>query len=202
MSAGSLSPLRSLSTIQPDVALKVVVFQWQDRWAHQVLAGLPGQAMTLIAETLEDATVEGVSDDWPSSPPLQQIDRCILGNGQEGLVAVGLAGVGHWSAAFEADDRGLTWDIACRTPKGAPFLGSTYRLTAPNQWRHVGNRLQGNLSAGTASLALELRVDKGILQWHPAAGMVVLRADGSQDSFPATVRWKYGFAQRNLASND
>lgn len=190
----SVSP-RSLDTQVGPLHLVLEMALRGDRFAHRVSASLEGGPVIVLAESLEDAT----ESSWPSSPPLQQVDRCVLGNGREGLVAVGLAGVGHWSLAVEADERGVCWDAACRTPRTAEFLGSTYRLQEPAAWREVKGGLwrplrdfaAGSTSQVSAEQGVLLGVDRGSVLWNADSGTLVIHAGELGSDPPATVRWKY-----------
>jgi hypothetical protein len=99
-----------------------------DRLGHVVsLVGREGRKLALLE------SVEGTPhDDWPASPPLQELSIETLSDGRRVAFLVGRAGGSHWSASVEAlaDRDGLAFDVACRHGANAGWLGSRYRLLA------------------------------------------------------------------------
>lgn len=125
--------------------LQLVFVREIDRWSHHVAAEVEG--------TLFLSSCEGdANDDWPPSPPLQEVDRHELGDNRQAVLCVGKSGHSHWSASFESracesrsnhpgqpassespwDQGGIRIELACLTEKKsagpAPQLGSHYRL--------------------------------------------------------------------------
>ena len=106
---------------------------------HQIDA-IDGLLSRTLLESVEGEQVA----DWPSSPPLQQVNvSWIVSDSQQGHVAmlVGATGNGHWSMCVAARDQRsfprdesaeteLFFDLACRTDDAPTFLGSTYRSLA------------------------------------------------------------------------
>jgi len=190
--SGPASAPRSLCTQVGSLRLTLEMTLRGDRFTQRVKASLEGGADVVLAESLED----GSESPWPCSPPLQQVDRCILGNGREGLVAIGLAGVGHWSLAVEADERGVSWDAACRTPRAAEFLGSTYRMLEPSEWCEIDGGLWRSLpgaaaAPGTSPAGVLVRADRGATSWDAGRGLLVIQATELGSRLPATARWNY-----------
>ncbi|MDX1964600.1 MAG: hypothetical protein SFX18_15725 [Pirellulales bacterium] len=84
-------------------------------------------------------SIEGTADQiWPPSPPWQHLH---LENRPAGTVALllGMSGQAHWSGSIQATADGILWEIACRTPGPAEFLGNTWNSHADGQkipaWR-------------------------------------------------------------------
>jgi hypothetical protein len=126
-------------------------FFWQgDRYSHRIDA-LDGTLTRTILESVEG----GPLDDWPPSPPLQDVNvSWIASDSEHGHVAMlaGASGKSHWSMCVAARDQRtysrdksrevklfvdgmplsereeteLLFDIACRTEEAPAFLGTTY----------------------------------------------------------------------------
>ena len=128
--------------------------------------------------------------DWPPSPVVQQVDAC-ASEGTESLVAVGMAGVSHWSLAVDVDpeNRAISFDVACRVKSPAEFLGSTYRLDG--RANLVNDRLM-ELQSRTNSPPIALEALIGRVEIDRNLQLVV-RPESIDASLPATVRWKYRF---------
>jgi hypothetical protein len=97
-----------------------------DRVHHTVEWLDPAMAATALIESREGQA----SDNWPASPPLQQL--LIEPRGAAGHVAllVGMAGRSHWSLSIEplADRVGFRFDAACRIGGPPGWLGHTWRI--------------------------------------------------------------------------
>lgn len=133
-----------------------------DRLAHRIwLKSGPATAAAGPSDPLEETllleSLEGTnSEDWPASPPWQQLDwHSLPGRGQAALL-VGLAGRSHWSASIEPVKCGWVLDIACRVksaPQGcrlATRLGSSYRLVAARELVALGDAPGTNQAAPAA----------------------------------------------------
>ncbi len=108
-----------------------------DRYQHQI---------GWVIDGIEHAALEsreGTPDDqWPPSPPLQQLSMQMI-EGNPALLGVGMAGSSHWSASFVLLQQKiveLVVELACLVPKNAgaetrthPVLRSTYKLKEPFQ---------------------------------------------------------------------
>ena len=106
--------------------LKIEFIKVGDRFSHKLSAERNGLWSTIIE------SIEGTDEDnWPASPPLQQIVAEPIGkDGRMVLLGVGLSGTGHWSISVdENESKGLLLDIACRVSGEHGFLGSTWRLS-------------------------------------------------------------------------
>ena len=136
-----------------------------DRFAHSIL--LDGQP---VATSLEG----GDADDWPPSPPLQQLSIEDLGNGPVGLL-VGMAGRSHWSLSVELQGNEVVFDAACRIRGDGGELGSHYRLHGEQ------HRLNWRVDSGPGLAAAELDVS--------SEEAVIRIIDTIDDG--ATLRWRY-----------
>ena len=102
-----------------------------DRFHHEVLLVTPDSTEPLLKS--KEGTPE---DDWPTSPPLQDVSVQEI-HGNPALLGVGMAGSSHWSLSFMATDEervAMNCDIACltrKTPDGP--VGSIYRLKSSGQ---------------------------------------------------------------------
>jgi hypothetical protein len=123
----------SLELSDPDLALVKLCFdRMPDRWAHRwrLLEG--------DQDTTWMRSVEGTPEqDWPPSPPLQDVNQLEPGTGNS-ILAVGMAGRSHWSASYSIERTSdgtpfLKADLAClqkdkSETASKPSLGSTYQL--------------------------------------------------------------------------
>lgn len=141
-----------------------------DRYRHEVVICTGESWQTVLA------SVEGAADDeWPPSPPLQElhIEPRTLGN--EVALLVGRAGRSHWSLSVESDvARGaLIFDVACRSSSAANRLQSSYLIRGP-------------------ALTYDLQVLEGEL--HPDAddfGLSIAPRWDSNAGGIRTFRWRY-----------
>ena len=102
------------------------IFDWRgDRYGHRIEMMESGRERVLLN------SYEGVAvDNWPSSPPLQQLHLEERQAGQQVVLLVGMSDKEHWSASVEVDATGetLTFDIACRVSTPNIPLRSTYEV--------------------------------------------------------------------------
>ncbi len=164
-----------------------IAFAWnEDRFAHSIHLLRDGRSLELLA------SLEGSDQQqWPPSPPLQQL--CVEDHQSNGPVAllVGMAGKSHWSASVEArtDSTRVVFDMACRFQADPAKLGSTYRANGPFRLgtaRHVDFDLEGErcrmtlLEADGLARAGFESVEGGLrIAYRPENGT------------PTTARWKY-----------
>lgn len=134
-------PAAELSTVESNgVGLRVRFFWQGDRYIHRI-ESVKGHSARVLLESLEGDH----ESEWPASPALQHVNvSWIRSDHEQGHVAmlVGASGKSHWSMCVavrdrecEARDGGrgdteLFFDIACRTPHSAGWLGSSYRALA------------------------------------------------------------------------
>ena len=124
-----------------DSTLAIESWWGEDRFAHRLVWTFGGRRHVLLT------SIEGRPDeDWPPSPPLQQMARQASSAGPI-LLGLGMAGANHWSASMQArsgdpNDCGLQIELACLVRQPNPRLGCRYR-TGPNAWGHVDARANG-----------------------------------------------------------
>ncbi len=101
-----------------------VTFSWiGDRWCHRVTCGAAGCWSSIEGPRAEEADAR-----WPASPAFVELSRLELPQGPA-ILAVGLAGRSHFSAAVSGDATRREWvrfEIACRLVEPPVWLGSTY----------------------------------------------------------------------------
>ena len=154
---------------------RIVFARVGDRIAHRVEladAGAEGGWRGVAA------SIEGTSDEeWPVSPPFQELH--VEERGAEGRVAllVGRAGGSHWSASIEFDGEGAEarFDIACRATRPPAWFGSQYELSAPRGG-------EASCVALSAECVVGARGDS-----------VIISPEGHEGAWPRTVRWAYAW---------
>lgn len=159
--------------------LIVEFYQQADRVGHALLA-VAGDRELLLAESVEGNTEQ----DWPPSPPLQQLSWETTPDGRRCALLVGMAGISHWSASVVADEAAIRFELACRAKQPPEVLGTTYASA------------EAAFDAGTEAA---LSTAHGRLTFRPA-GNTRLCADGRRlslsaievpNAIPATVCWGY-----------
>jgi hypothetical protein len=102
-----------------------VTFRWQhDRFGHTIEL-VHGQQVDRLLDSVEGTP----SDNWPPSPPLQQLHVETRDTNRVGLL-VGMAGKNYWSMSVEVDAelKGLFFDVACRVSASSARLATTYSI--------------------------------------------------------------------------
>ncbi len=158
-----------------------LTFVWhRDRFAHTV-GIVDNERLSPVLASLEGSD----DDDWPPSPPLQNLTIEDRRDGHRVALLVGMAGTSHWSVSIEpaADEIGFIVDVACRVKTRPRNLGSVYRAMAvpaqvDNTQAIVGG-LVGVDAQGTESI-LEI-----------AESDIVVRPSHVASEAPITVRWQY-----------
>jgi len=148
-------------------ALLRVEFVWRgDRYGHVIAAADAAGQLQPLLESLEGTP----TDDFPPSPPLQNLHRETLPDGRAALLLVGAAGRSHWSASIEAASGApqLIFDIACRRGGEGGWLGCRY------------------LAMGGAKSPLSLESDDAVVTWRE--GEVDIRPATNRS---ATTRWRF-----------
>ena len=170
------------------VGLRIQAIWVADRFHHEVLLVTPDSSESLLKS--KEGTPE---DDWPTSPPLQDISVQEV-HGNPALLGVGMAGKSHWSLSFMATDQGqvaMNCDIACltrKTPDGP--VGSIYRLKSSAQ---QSGRQVILSPAGLASQNVRIEcVEQDLLHGSTKlmADQLVIRPREPIVG-PGTVQWKY-----------
>ena len=103
-----------------------LTFHWLgDRFGHTVEKLAKG----LAAGTLLRSKESDSSQNWPDSPPIQQLSIEPI-TGLPTALGVGLAGAGHWSISANASTYksrpAIVFDVAIRFTKTPDFCGSRY----------------------------------------------------------------------------
>lgn len=181
-------------------------FQWkEDRFEHTVFARPTGASQDLVLLT----SLEGNdAQDWPPSPPLQDIHLQEIGGSQVAM-AVGMAGSSHWSAACSLNESAtkvrLHFDMACRADRTPDWLGSTYQSSSA-----VGVNDDPSLGALIQLPNFELQiqpldVEGQSTQFNTTDQQIQMSAPLNNSEKPAshppkspsrTIRWQYQFAIR------
>ncbi len=182
-----------MDTVLQSGLLRVVFLRRQDRWAHTIGLVEQGQFRPLL-ESIEGRP----EDEWPCSPPFQELQIEERGDGNVALL-VGQTPKCHWSMSVEAESKksALRFDVACRVPTQDALgtLSSTYQSL-------VGKPkvLSGNGNANRApwlwSGQIVMQAERGSSLWPAADGGVTVEADPEEFTFPATFRWQYAICDR------
>jgi len=177
---------RSLDVLHADGTGLQVQFVWrQDRHAHTISLLVDGCSIPIL-ESVEGSNV----DDWPPSPPLQQLSVEEPRPEMQVALLVGMAGKSHWSMSVEpvSDRAALVFDVACRSPNAVKQLGSGYLLLAD------GFTTDGDHGAviDIEGRSLQIRCDRD----GPTAAMVMegphgLRIVPTAVILNGTTRWRY-----------
>ena len=157
----------SLDAVDSTGRVLRVVFTWRgDRFGHAISAIHADGAQEILLESQEGTP----ADDWPPSPPLQNLHRETLADGRAALLLVGAAGRGHWSASVEAanDQPRLVFDLACRVDAAKGWLGSRYRIHP------------------SASARVVIEADDAEVNWFDRSVNIMPRTIE-----PPTMRWTY-----------
>ena len=182
-------------TLTSQNGLLQIHFTWrEDRFHHVVQKRSSNGEWVTIAQSIEGTSEQS----WPPSPPFQEVETHIGGNGMNCLLAIGLAGTSHWSAAIEeiaepADSplpgsqvTRIRFDLACRMKKAADTLGSGYCAST--------------VMKSTKSDRVMLCEDQ--TAWIEAAAGSLIATSPSEvsvrpatipDGEPTTARWMYDF---------
>lgn len=134
-------------------------FQWNaDRFDHQFfIQGMDGSISSL----------QGTADQpWPPSAPLQQISLEDI-SGVPTVLAVGAAGVSHWSLSAQAVEvsgaKGFKFEYACRVKSQPQWLGSTYAASDRLTFQ-AGRDTQ--IEVGDQIRVFPAELASGTIQWN------------------------------------
>jgi len=170
--------------------LRVVFQRLPDRFAHRVERMDHGAVISLIE------SIEGAADeDWPASPPLQELHFERRAGGIQLALLVGRAGASHWSMSIELDPTAakISFDVACRVRAAPERLGSRYRrldLAADQSGRGEDHPL----SMFELSEPWRLRpagIERPNCQLCCNGSEFVLEPELPRSVWPQTVRWQY-----------
>jgi len=179
------------------LTLRIEFVRLDDRYGHVISVVEPDGQVHTILESVEGTA----ADDWPASPPLQNLSIEELTPGRRVALLVGMAGRNHWSASIEPvrGQAAIVCDIACRAATSVGPLGSTYML-AKNQPHAIS--LPGDADApadfevaiaGNIRLRVQALADFECRATLAGAGVIIapLVSSGPKSG---TWRWKYRVA--------
>lgn len=122
------------------------------------------------------------SDDWPASPPIQELSLEEIG-GKSVLLGVGRAGKSHWSVSIEAAEAdssaAIHFDFACRCPEPPQWLGTTYKSES------------GSEENATGAEPLNATCHEDATSVQIAPGQIKIEPLNHPPKWPGTVRWRY-----------
>lgn len=173
------SPLTVEAIDSDGIGIRVVFVRVADRYAHRI--ELVGSDRASVA--LE--SIEGDNqDDWPPSPPLQQLTIESRQGNRTVALLVGAAGRTHWSASVQSDPerRQITFDVACRLGETPRRLSSSYRTSSDATTVPLDRQPQFGIEP--ADDAVSVIIDRSEQRW-------VIRPSMTQTPAPTTVRWTY-----------
>lgn len=165
-SAGVLGALMVVCADGKSLAVEFV--ERGDRVGHVVLSIDAAGKRLVLAESSEGAA----DDDWPASPPLQNLSIETLTDGRQAAFLVGMAGGSHWSASVEAIGETIVFDIACRHGDSPGPLGSRYRLleTSALQFVAAGDATIEIKADSVVILPCTRPAKRGTTRWRCAVG--------------------------------
>ena len=157
-----------------------VTFVWhRDRFAHTV-GIVDNERLSPVLASLEGSD----DDDWPPSPPLQNLTIEDRREGHRVALLVGMAGTSHWSVSIEpaADEMAFIVDVACRVKTQPRNLGSVYRAMA------VPAQVDSKAIVG-GLVGVDAQRTESVLEI--AESDIVVRPSHVASEAPITVRWQY-----------
>ena len=143
---------------------------------------------------LQLTSAEGdATDDWPPSPPVQQLHQQ-PGPCGEFVAGIGMSGSSHWSVSVTASNAQaqLEFDVACRAKADVGSAASTYRLTS-SEGLILPSDMGLTIDAGPCAISLVGDDAEQTSCRIKTQGdrLIVVRPSHVDASFPQTVRWKY-----------
>lgn len=172
-------------TVLEVAGLRVGFWLRDDRFAHAIWS-LDGESPTLLLSSREGTH----ADDWPPSPPLQELSVLRRTDDLQVATLVGMAGGSHWSAAVTLrSDASVEFDIACRFSAAPKWLGSRYALGPGVAWNTSTETIESPRGRWQVA-SLELDPVEIVAEDGGVRVAVVLR----EAPPPATVRWGYRLA--------
>ncbi len=176
--------------------LQVGFHRCGDRFVHTIAAVEGTRLLPLLA------SVEGTdADDWPESPPLQEVHVEQQEETGQVILAVGRSGRSHWSLSVHAEPAsestapevvraGLLFDVAVRLKSEPQQLGSLYRSMTAVSASSESSTLELMLS-GRRYLIEAVAVDGRPASLEPTPTGLLIAASSLDDALPRTVRWQY-----------
>ncbi len=178
-----------------------VRFDWVgDRYAHCVLVHCGDRSVVVLK------SAEGTSQqNWPPSPPLQQLSFLDLPDNRRAALLVGMAGQSHWSLSVTSGPDELVFETACRVNQRPERLCSEYCEMVARQ-RQDANSAGFRLFDGQSELTVSLLHPGGSSQLITSGGRTTIACctgasgrpgtggtdtDGPTPDRPATMRWDF-----------
>lgn len=166
-----------------------VTFEWHRDRYRQLIECIHQQQSQLVLSSLEGSS----DDDWPPSPPFQQLSLEGSCDDQQTLFLVGMAGKSHWSGSVEVrqESSQIIFDVACRCHGFPQFLGSVY--TNDSVESEIGDDNTALLTTATGAVRLQLEPTAGDdPECRLSIGrQITIQRPNSSSSVPCTLRWKY-----------
>jgi hypothetical protein len=181
-----------------------VTFEWtRDRYSHTIYGIRKGHA-DAVANSVEDERF----DEWPLSPPIQELRESLDSAGQRTLLLMGSAAYGHWSATarvehFDAENPYVEFDVAVRLHRSPAYLGVAYDTLNEATWTGMPGGLAFIhcephalvIAAPLGSIEVDSPAPTDLLKAFPAPDMPnrrwFLPAAPLPAQYPATFRWQY-----------
>lgn len=184
---------RKLTVERDQDRISVQFYRFENRFGHQI-------DIDLAAGSLKLRTDDALVDEWPPSPPLQDIHFEDRGEHQL-LFGVGMAGQTHYSLSIDCDLRHeLKFEFAARLKALPDFLGTRYRLMKDDLGGGHARELLGLVSVDmTTALHVEFSEGKTeTLTVMPAAARTPNpgETDGETPTWqpadlPITAQWSF-----------
>jgi len=167
---------RESASLTATDSLRLDLFWRYDRYAHRIVT-VSGVEERLLVESVDGCD----EDNWPPSPPLQQLSVAELQSGRQVALLVGMAGKSHWSVSIEPqpEQSSFMFDVACRSGEPASRLGSTYQASQTGSASQMGFKIIGVEVDSVCSAVKQLDS-----KWFVEPDQSGLRAS-------QTIRWKY-----------
>ena len=179
--------------------------QWGDRIGQRLcLVSTSGDSLPLLESTDRDITeaesATNGDNNWPTSPPVQQLLLEERGNDKVAL-GVGMFGKHHWAVSVLRSDNMLQFEIACRVNPQQGTVGqfqSCYRLCRPENAMISHNPQQGQLRVSWPDIGTLIVNSSHVL--HASADDFTILADASATAVventsnllkAITVMWQY-----------
>jgi hypothetical protein len=171
------------------LGVRVAFRRLADRYSHAVEISCGGEWIPLL-ESIEGAA----DDDWPPSPPLQELHFESRADGTRLALLVGRAGRSHWSLSVEAapDASRIVFDAACRLRDVPRRLGSHYQWLPASGAPALVAADVVNLIGGWRLRADTIDDLAPSLETTPS-GVSLRPSLENADVLPHTARWRYAF---------
>jgi hypothetical protein len=189
--------------------VRVLFYREGDRYRHALQSLHAGMVQSVVS-SVDDVT----HDEWPISPPYQDLRKVADTEGQPSLLLVGSAAHGHWSASVRVVRRSagsiLDFDIAVRLHRLPEFLGMAYDAVSDACWIDLPGGLampmRGKIALWITAPHERSEAEDAQAAFHPLARLKALQDPAYPnrrlylptpplpERFPATYRWRYQVA--------